>query len=195
MCVSIEAYFSDLLTSKWQSGSQAIETICATLKDYFEDYQFLKPKNFELVITVAQDRVARKYITSMLQNNVLRRKISFTNEQERRVAATKIKKEAATCKTFFKEIAGGMADFDSPFDTLSTLAEVLASDDEMISLELGTVCKRYPDVSHEQIFCLLLLRGDLNRSDAKALAAEYVAEGGNKKTLHAKSILSQVHRP
>ena len=29
-------------------------------------------------------------------------------------------------------------------------------------------------------------------SDAKALAGEYVAEGGNKKTLHAKSILSQV---
>jgi len=191
--LDIEMYFSDLLTSKWQSGSQAIETICATLKDYFEDYQFLKPKNFELVITVAQDRVARKYITSMLQNNVLRRKISFTNEQERRVAASKIKKEAMTCKTFFKEIAGEMADYDSPFDTLATLAEVLSSDDEMISLELGTVCKRYPDVSHEQIFCLLLLRGDLNRSDAKALAGEYVAEGGNKKTLHAKSILSQVH--
>jgi len=192
--LDIEAYFGDLLTSKWQSGSQAIETICATLKDYFEDYQFLKPKNFELVITEAQNRVARKYITSMLQNNVLRRKISLTNDKERQSAAEKIKKEATTCKMFFKEIAGGMADYDSPFDTLTTLAEVLSSDEEMISLELGTVCKRYPDVSHEQIFCMLLLRGDINRSDAKMMAGEYRAEGGNNnKTLHAKSILSQVN--
>ena len=70
--LDIEAYFGDLLTSKWQTGSQAIDTICATLNDYFEDYQFLKPTNFELVIQTAQDRVARKYITAMLQNNLLR---------------------------------------------------------------------------------------------------------------------------
>ena len=42
-------------------------TICITLNDYFEDYQFLKKSNFELVINCAQDRVARKYIAAMLQ--------------------------------------------------------------------------------------------------------------------------------
>ena len=86
-----------------------------------------------------------------------------------------------------------MADFDSPFDTVSTLAEVLSSDDEMLSLELGTLCKKYPDVSHEQIFCLLLLRGDLARGEAKNLTAEFVAEGKTaNRTLHARSILTQV---
>ena len=56
-----------------------------------------------------------------------------------------------------------MADFDSPLDTVATLAEVLSFDDKVLSLELGTLCKRCPDVSHEQIFCLLLLKGDLAR--------------------------------
>jgi len=192
--LDIEAYFSDLLTAKWQTGSQAIDTICATLNDYFEDYQFLKPTNFELVISCAQDRVARKYITAMLQNNLLRRKITFNSQEERKSAATKIRTEAAQCKSFFKDVAGDMADFDSPFDTVSTLAEVLSSDDEMLSLELGTLCKRYPDVSHEQIFCLLLLRGDLARGDAKQLTSEFVVEGGTaNRTLHARSILSQVN--
>lgn len=42
-------------------------------QDYFEDYQYLKPKNFETVVTIAQDRVACSYIEAMLkQNNVLR---------------------------------------------------------------------------------------------------------------------------
>jgi len=191
--LDIEAYFSELFTAKWQTSNQAIDTICATLNDYFEDYQFLKPSNFELVITTAQDRVARKYITAMLQNNLLRRKISFTSNEERRSAASKIKREAAQAKSFFKDVAGEMADFDSPFDTVSTLAEVLASDEEMLSLELGTLCKRYPDVSHEQILCLLLLRADLPRNEAKQLTSEFVAEGGTaNKTLHARSILSQV---
>ena len=86
-----------------------------------------------------------------------------------------------------------MADFDSPLDTVATLAEVLSFDDKVLSLELGTLCKRYPDVSHEQIFCLLLLRGDLAREEAKQLTSEFVVEGGTaNRTLHARSILSQV---
>ena len=36
------------------------------------------------------------------------------------------------CKSFFKDVAGDMADFDSPFDTLATLAGVLSSDEEMV---------------------------------------------------------------
>ena len=72
------------------------------------------------------------------------------------------------------------------------LKKVLASDDEMLSLELGTLCKKYPDVSHEQILCLLIFRGDLPKAEAKALTAEFVPEGGPAKTLHARSILSQV---
>ena len=63
---------------------------------------------------------------------MLRRKITFTSEEERRAAATKIKTEAMQCKSFFKDVAGDMADFDSPFDTLATLAGVLSSDEEMV---------------------------------------------------------------
>ena len=33
-----------------------------------------------------------------------------------------------------KDVAGDMADFDSPFDTLATLGGVLSSDEEMVSL-------------------------------------------------------------
>ena len=54
--LDIEAYFSELFTGKWQNSNEAIDTICATLNDYFEDYQFLKPSNFEVVITTAQEQ-------------------------------------------------------------------------------------------------------------------------------------------
>ena len=35
---------------------------------------------------------------------------------------------------FSKDVAGDMADFDSPFDTLATLGGVLSSDEEMVSV-------------------------------------------------------------
>jgi hypothetical protein len=45
-----------------------MDTICATLKDYFEDYQFLKPKNFKMVIEEAQVLTNRIFIIDVLYN-------------------------------------------------------------------------------------------------------------------------------
>ena len=158
----------------------------------------MKPKNLHLVILNAQNRVARKYITTMLQPNLLKRKISPVSEQDRKNVSSQVKQEAMRCKSFFKEVkemaAGGMEDYDSPFDTIALLAEVLAADLEMMSLDLGTLCQRYPDITHDQIFCLLLLRGDLgSRQEAQKMAEDYVKEGGESKPLHARSIFSQVN--
>ena len=60
----------------------------------------------------------------MLQANLMRRRITFENSEDRRKAAEKIMNEARQLKTFFRKTAGDMADFDSPFDALSLLAEV-----------------------------------------------------------------------
>lgn len=192
--LDLDDHFTEILSSKWQNTTDAIDTVCATLDDYFSDYKYLKAKNFESVITLAQDRVARRYITSMLQNNILRRKVTFETSKDRQNAADKIKNEAKQLKTFFRRVAGDMADFDSPFDTLTVLADVLKSDEELLSLEIGTLVKRYSDITHDQLLCLLLLRGDLTKPVAKETALEFVPEGMKNRggTLHAKSILSQV---
>jgi hypothetical protein len=52
---------------------------------------------------------------------------------------------------FLIKVAGEMADFDSPFDALALLAEVLGSDEEMLFLDIGTLVKRYPDVTFDQV--------------------------------------------
>ena len=52
--LDIDVHFSELLSSKWQNTTDAVDTVCATLVDYFDDYKYLKPKNFERVITMAQ---------------------------------------------------------------------------------------------------------------------------------------------
>jgi len=192
--MDIEVQFGELLSTRWMNTTDAVDTVCATLDDYFQDYSYLKPNTFAKVIALAQDRIARKYITAMLQSNVLRRKISFETAEDRRKASAKIEGEAMQCKRFFRRLAGDEADFDSPFDALAVLAEVLKSDQEMLSLHIGILVQRYSDVNHEQLLCLLLLRGDLDRAEAKAISTEFVPAdgGGATNTLRAKSIMSQV---
>ena len=120
-----------------------------TLEDYFGDYLYLRPKNIEQVLTEARDRVARRYITAILvpPSNVLKlKKSSFESSADRRKAGEKIKAEAAQLKRFFRKISEEhdfleSVDFDSPFDALSALAEVLCSDSEMLFLDIGTLVK------------------------------------------------------
>ena len=54
-------------------------------------------------------------------------------------------------KRFFHRVAGDVADFDSPFDAISQLSELLKQDDsDWLALDIGTLVKKYPDVSQEQ---------------------------------------------
>lgn len=100
-----------------------MDKIVATLKDYFGDYKYLKPRNLERIIMMARDRVAKKYL-SMVMNpstSILSlRKQRFDTEAERKDAADKVRKEAAQLKRCFREIGGECGaetdlEFDSPF--------------------------------------------------------------------------------
>lgn len=128
----MDVHFTDLLSSEWQNSTSAIDIICATLKDYFGDYQSLKKDNFERVISLAQNRSAKRYITSMLQNNILRKKINLKETEDRRKAADKIKSEAHQIKCCFDAITDNSDGFESPFDAIDLLAEVLKGDKEML---------------------------------------------------------------
>lgn len=163
--LDIEIHFGKIMTPEWAKpgATEAIDTVATTMEDYFDDYNYLRPKNFEMVTQLAQDRVAKRYITSLLQPsaNVLRKRVAFENADQRTSVAKKVAGEAKQLQRFFHKVAGDLADFDSPFKAIEALAEVLGCDDEMLALDIGTLVKKYPDVSQDQLLCLLTMRGDL----------------------------------
>lgn len=187
--LDLDTHFNDLITTKWMNTSISIDTICVTLEDYFQDYIHLRVRNFDYVISEAQNLVAKRYITSMLQ-----KKLTFRSYDERKEAAIKIIKESKQIKTLFDRIAPKVAKFDSPFEIINTLAEVLKSEDpEILSLDLHCLLDKYPDVTQTHLINLLILRGDISRSDAKE-KVQFILQNNKSRQNKSlpKSIFSQI---
>lgn len=174
--LDLDSHFQDLITTKWLTSFISIETICVTLEDYFQDYTHLKPKNLEYIILEAEDIIVRRYIMAILQ-----KKLNFKTYEERRSAADKMTNEVDQLKSFFMRVAPlVIRDKDSPFDAVVKLSEVLKSEDsEILSLDLHTLVKMYPDITEDQMTRLLGLRGDLSRSEIRE-KVQYAIQGNKE---------------
>lgn len=185
-----EVQFHDLLTPKWLSSNCfPVEVICATLKDYFQDYNHLSPKNFDYVVSEAQNLIAIRYISAMLQ-----RKISLKTYDECLTCTSKIINEADKLKNFFFQIAPNM-EVDSPFEIIKRLAEVLRCEDsEILSLDLHSLVEKYPDITEDQLVRLLGLRGDIPKSEAKEKVAYILDTQRNRKVSQSnpRSLFKQI---
>ncbi|KAK0175117.1 hypothetical protein PV327_008896 [Microctonus hyperodae] len=176
--LDLEPQFQDLLTPKWLNSPIPVETICVTLEDYFQDYGHLRMKNFEYIITEAQNLIARRYIAAMLQ-----RKISLKTYDECLTCTSKIMAEADKLKNFFVRIAPKVGNFDSPFEIIKRLAEVLRCEDsEILSLDLHSLVEKYPDMTEDHLVRLLSLRGDIPKSEAKEKVSYIYEAQKNRRT-------------
>lgn len=186
--LDLEIHFEDLFTSKWLQSSIPVDTICITLDDYFQDYNHLRDKNFEYVINEAQNLVYKKYITAMLS-----KKMAFKNVEEAQQAATKIVKEANQIRSFFRKIAPEGVNVDWPFEVINTLAEVLRCQDiEMLSLDLHSVVAKCPDMTEEQLWRLVWLRGDVPRARLRDTVAIALASRPPPRTNSQPSLFKHI---
>lgn len=189
--LDLNSHFHNLITSEWITSSNSVNTICVTLDDYFQDYvHHLRVKNFESVIKEAENLVAKRYISAMLQNKVI-----FKTNKERREAGEKVLREVDHIKSFFCKIDSELANRSvSPLETIKSLAEVLKCEDlEMLTLEIHSLIDKYPDITEDQLTRLLSLRGGLNKSEIKEkLSYIFQDTSGQKSTSFVKSIFDQI---
>ncbi|XP_065333702.1 exocyst complex component 3 [Cloeon dipterum] len=186
--LDLEPHFQECVTAKWIGNSSAVETIRVTLEDYISDYRHLKPENFEIAITECMNTVAKKYITSMLL-----KKMTFKTSDDRKEGANQIKNEAEILQKFFMRTAPEIASENECIEAIKQLADVLENEDsEMLSLDLHALVEKYPDVTEEHLIQLLLLRGDVSKSEAREMATFALSSRKEKDGKHSKTIFSLV---
>ncbi|XP_054610836.1 exocyst complex component 3 isoform X2 [Dunckerocampus dactyliophorus] len=156
--LDLEHHLSELLTRKWLLGSHAVDTICVTVEDYFNDFNKIKKPFNQEMTSEALRRVVVDYIKAVIQ-----KRITFRNADERRDGAERMIKEADQFKFLFRKLAAG-EDTDRLCGAIVAIAEVFKlTDPTLLFLEVTTLVSKYPDIREEHIQALLAVRGDASR--------------------------------
>uniref|UniRef100_A0A4W6DWS3 Exocyst complex component 3 n=1 Tax=Lates calcarifer TaxID=8187 RepID=A0A4W6DWS3_LATCA len=155
--LDLEHHLNELLTRKWLTGSHAVDTICVTVEDYFNDFNKIKKPFNQEMTSEALRRVVVEYIKAVMQ-----KRITFKNADERREGAERMIKEADQFKFLFRKLAG--EDTDRLCGAIAAIAEVFKlTDPSLLFLEVTTLVSKYPDIREEHIQALLAVRGDASR--------------------------------
>uniref|UniRef100_A0A672HSI0 Exocyst complex component 3 n=1 Tax=Salarias fasciatus TaxID=181472 RepID=A0A672HSI0_SALFA len=156
--LDLEHHLNELLTKKWLSGSHAVDTICVTVEDYFNDFNKIKKPFNQEMTSEALRRVVVEYIKAVMQ-----KRITFRNADERKEGAERMIKEADQFKFLFRKLAAG-EDTDQLCGAIAAIAEVFKlTDPTLLFLEVSTLVSKYPDIREEHIQALLAVRGDASR--------------------------------
>lgn len=133
-------------------------------------------RNLEHMIREAGLCLSRKYLISMFQKKP-------TFREERRDAAEKIIREAGQIASLLARASASLStplpSGDGPQEAIAAMAEIIKCDLDMLRLDLHTFVKKYPDVSHDQLVCLLNARGDIGWLDARNYATDVLADCAN----------------
>ncbi|XP_010341378.3 exocyst complex component 3 [Saimiri boliviensis] len=171
--LDLEQHLNELMTKKWLLGSNAVDIICVTVEDYFNDFAKIKKLYKKRMTAEAHRRVVVEYLRAVMQ-----KRISFRSPEERKEGAEKMVREAEQLRFLFRKLASGFGeDADGYCDTIVAVAEVIKlTDPSLLYLEVSTLVSKYPDIRDDHIGALLAVRGDTSR-DMKQTIMETLEQG------------------
>ncbi|XP_054847999.1 exocyst complex component 3 [Eublepharis macularius] len=158
--MDLEPHLSELMTRKWLAGSNAVDTICVTVEDYFNDFARIKTSCKKKMTIECHRRVVVEYIKAIMS-----KRITFKNAEERREGAERMNREAEQLRFLFKKLAAGSGeDTEGLCSVIEGIAEVFKlTDPSLLYLEVSTLVSKHPDIRDDHIAALLTMRGDASR--------------------------------
>ncbi|XP_071855602.1 exocyst complex component 3-like [Apostichopus japonicus] len=174
MFMDLHPQFKDIMSRQWleEQGCIQVDTICATIEDYYHDFIHLRKNNFESLIK----ELERKTLACYLKAVVVDGKLNFKTYEERKKAGEKLCKEGEQLQAMFEKVSPEKNKDNSQYESIPAMAEVIKLEDTMlISLEISTLLGQFPDMKMEYLTNILTIREDVQIGFAKELVAEAYA--------------------
>uniref|UniRef100_A0A5K3FR35 Exocyst complex component Sec6 n=3 Tax=Mesocestoides corti TaxID=53468 RepID=A0A5K3FR35_MESCO len=165
---------SAVLTREWLSpGDLTPQCLTGTLLDYNETLVHVHQTYYQELMP----RLATHLLVDYLKT-ILTRTLTFTSNHERHTAGEKFIQSAGMLKSFFENQVPVSKKIVDAYEAIALIGKFLTNDDpNMLSLDVGRLQRSFPDVRSDQVYAVLMLRGDIRSSDAQELAVN-VAQGG-----------------
>nr|CDJ80555.1 Exocyst complex component Sec6 domain containing protein [Haemonchus contortus] len=174
ICEDLSPHLAELFSRKWIVGCSAPETICMTVQDYYADHRHLRPATRCALLMDLQFRIVGEYLKAIDS-----RRLTFATYEERAAAGSRMKADAQRLEALFKQLID-TDDINEPFSLICSLisscGEVISlRDKSLLTLEVTTFSRKYPNIPVDLLAALLASRDDVSRSEAKQMAEEVVA--------------------
>ncbi|KAH0627126.1 hypothetical protein JD844_002540 [Phrynosoma platyrhinos] len=189
--IDLEPHLSELMTRKWLAGSNAVDTICVTVEDYFNDFARIKKPYKKKMTIECHRRVVVEYIKAIMS-----KRITFKNAEERKEGAERMNREAEQFRFLFKKLtAGSGEDTEGLCDVIEAIAEVFKlTDPSLLYLEVSTLVSKHPDIRDDHIAALLTTRGDASR-EMKQTIIETLDKGPSQPNPNYVPIFKEITVP
>ncbi|KAK6734823.1 hypothetical protein RB195_018172 [Necator americanus] len=174
ICEDLNPHLAELFSRKWLVGCSAPETICMTVQDYFADHRHLRPATRCALLMDLQFRIVGEYLKAIDS-----RRLTFATYEERSAAGSRMKADATRLETLFQQLLD-TGDISEPFSLVTSLISscgdvISLRDKSLLTLEVTTFSRKYPNIPLDLLAALLASRDDVSRSEAKSMAEEVMS--------------------
>ncbi|KAF6772948.1 hypothetical protein AHF37_08161, partial [Paragonimus kellicotti] len=184
----------NVMTPQWLLPDDITAScFCGTLADYDETLRHVRPNIYQQLV----DRLAERLLIEYMKVLLTRRCI-FRSDIERRHAGEKILHDMQALRGYFEEKMNVKTeaspsrgplffplllyrnrewlcsvDVTTAYNALAAIAQFfLTTDSTMLSLDIANITREFPDIRPDQVYSILMARGDIRANVAKELASD-----------------------
>uniref|UniRef100_A0A915PYZ7 Exocyst complex component Sec6 n=1 Tax=Setaria digitata TaxID=48799 RepID=A0A915PYZ7_9BILA len=160
-------------------GSNIAEIMCETIRDYESYYKYLRRDVHIEVLECVEFKIVAEYL-----NAIASRKLTCTEYGKRSSIAKCLENDAVILSMTFNSLFTPLNYVIKPgnlMDLLHSIAEFTKLRDKgMLSLEIASLLRKYPEMTREFLFTLIDIRDDVTSSESRALTEECMNMIGKK---------------